>query len=90
MQYTPPFHQICFEATHSGPTRVIDRVLEPLSYPAEEVDAIGLLDLCSLYGILPVPGRSILPQNENIAQAAPAIPRHSEHSEESLISPKPP
>jgi hypothetical protein len=44
MQHTSPFCQVYFEATRPGPMSVTCFMAELLSYPAQEVDAIGPLD----------------------------------------------
>ena len=44
VQHTSPFFQIFFEATRSGPMSVTLFLVEHLSYPAQEVDAIGPLN----------------------------------------------
>jgi len=45
VQHTSPFSQICFGATRPGPMSVTFHMVELLSYPAQEVDAIGPLEL---------------------------------------------
>jgi len=49
VQHTSPFSQICFGATRPGPMSVTFYMVELLSYPAQEVDAIGLLDLSPIW-----------------------------------------